>query len=146
MTDAPTAFIDHAFRRRILCAVGALMLLMLLAACSSGGQDPAEVTSLPEGNPRSGGELFIVSIDGAPPCSNCHSLESGQEEGASLAGYGALASSRVDGMSARGYSYQSIVQPAAFVVPGFSNLMYNQYGRKLSSQQIADLIAYLLTL
>ncbi|MBL8131260.1 MAG: c-type cytochrome [Anaerolineae bacterium] len=146
MTDASTAFIDHTLRRRILCAVGALMLLLLLAACSSGGQDPAEVATLPEGDARRGEELFILSIEGAPPCSNCHVLAGPPNEGADLTGFGALAASRVSGMTAKGYAYQSIVKPAAFVVPGFSNLMYNQYEHRLSPQQIADLIAYLLTL
>jgi hypothetical protein len=49
-------------------------------------------------------------------------------------------------MSAEEYAQTSILQPAAYLVSGFSNTMYNQYGQHLSQQDIADLIAYLLTL
>ncbi len=45
-----------------------------------------------------------------------------------------------------GHTLQSITQPAAFIVPGFTNSMPGQYGQKLSHQQLADIIAYLTTL
>jgi hypothetical protein len=38
------------------------------------------------------------------------------------------------------------MRPADYLVNGFGNSMYNQYGQRLSPQQIADLTAYLLTL
>jgi len=38
------------------------------------------------------------------------------------------------------------VNPAAYVVSGFANLMYGQYAQQLSPQETADLIAYILTL
>jgi hypothetical protein len=40
--------------------------------------------------------------------------------------------------------HQSVVQPAAYIVSGFGNVMFNQYAQRLSAQQIADLVAYLL--
>lgn len=66
--------------------------------------------------------------------------------GPTLQGYSALAASRIENMSATDYTYQSIVQPAAHLVTGFSNLMYTQYAGSLTPVQISDLIAYLLTL
>jgi hypothetical protein len=49
-------------------------------------------------------------------------------------------------MSAADYARNSILNPAAYVVSGFANLMYAQYGQQLSPQETADLIAYILTL
>jgi mono/diheme cytochrome c family protein len=45
------------------------------------------------------------------------------------------------------YLFESIVQPGAYVVSGFpENLMPPNYGNQLTDQDLADLIAYLLSL
>jgi mono/diheme cytochrome c family protein len=45
------------------------------------------------------------------------------------------------------YLFESIVQPNAFVVSGFqANIMPPNYGETLTDQDVADIIAYLLTL
>lgn len=122
-----------------------LLLVMLLAACGgkSGISDDA---TLPAGDVRRGTDFYTVSINGAPSCLSCHSLDGQRLDGPTLQGYGAVAGSRIAGMSAEDYTRQSILQPAAHLVSGFSNIMYNQYRQRLSTQQLADLIAYLLTL
>lgn len=38
---------------------------------------------------------------------------------------------------------QSIVDPAAYIAPGFPNAMPPTFGQKLSAQQVADLVAFL---
>ena len=48
--------------------------------------------------------------------------------------------------SAERYLLESIIQPGAFVVPNYQNIMPNNYGTTLGKQDVADLIAYLLTL
>jgi len=48
-------------------------------------------------------------------------------------------------MSAADYLHQSIVEPDAFVVDGFTNIMPATFGETMSDQEISDLIAYLLT-
>ncbi len=48
--------------------------------------------------------------------------------------------------SAEQYLFESIVDPTAFVVQGFQPVMPQDYGTKLTAQDVADLIAYLLTL
>ena len=49
--------------------------------------------------------------------------------------------------SAEQYLFESIVQPNAFVVEGFAeNVMPSTYNTALTDQDMADLIAYLLTL
>jgi mono/diheme cytochrome c family protein len=45
-----------------------------------------------------------------------------------------------------GYLLESIVDPAVYVVDGFQPVMPANYGESLSTQDAADLIAYLLTL
>jgi hypothetical protein len=63
-----------------------------------------------------------------------------------MQGFAARAGTRVEGIAPEEYAHTSIIQPANYVVSGFPNSMYPQYSRSLSPQDIADLIAYLLTL
>ena len=121
------------------------MLVLMVAACSN-VSNRVTVESLPEGNAAHGADLFTQTINGAPACSTCHTIDGTTLVGPSLQGYGAVAGTRESDQSARGYTYASIVRPAAYIVNGFSNSMYNQYERNLTPDQIADLIAYLLTL
>lgn len=115
-----------------------------LAACA--GQGLPQYADLPIGNPARGAALFSESINGAPSCTSCHVLQGVGLSAPSFEGYGAVAGERVSGLSAGEYTLQSIVQPAVHLVSGYTNVMYNQYAQRLNPQQIADLIAYLLTL
>jgi hypothetical protein len=59
---------------------------------------------------------------------------------------GKRAATRIEGMSAEEYIHQSIVDPSAFVVPGFQdNIMPKTFGQQLSQTDIDNLIAYILT-
>jgi len=120
-----------------------MLLALVMAACSS---EAPSVESLPEGNAESGAELFARSINGLPSCASCHSLDGTNRAGPTLEDYAARAGSQVPGETAAQYTYTSIIRPAAHLVDGYGNIMYNQYEQRLTSQQIADLIAYLLTL
>ncbi len=115
----------------------------LLTAC---GSTTPTFKDLPPGDVSRGAALFNQTLNGAPPCANCHSLDGSVITGPSLKGVASIAGSRIPGLSAGEYLYQSIISPAAYILSGFSNEMYGQYGRELSPQQLADLIAYLLTL
>ena len=66
--------------------------------------------------------------------------------GNSLAGLAAVAAERVAGQSAEAYLYWSILRPGRHLVAGYSNIMYAGYEDSLEAADIADLIAYLLTL
>lgn len=121
-----------------------LCCLLMVSACQS--TEPVEVSELPEGDAARGAELFQQVINGAPSCSTCHRITDEASTGPGLAGFSEVAGERVPGTSAFDYTHQSIIQPARYIVSGYSNLMYSGYATRLSGQQIADLIAYLLTL
>lgn len=75
-------------------------------------------------------------------CSGCHGATDGA--GPALPGMGERAATRVEGMTAAQYLHESIVDPSAYVVEGFADIMPKQYGEQLSEGDIADLVAYLL--
>lgn len=123
-----------------------LTTLLLLAACSTSSGGGGTEEPLQPGDAARGAELFTESVGGAPACSTCHTVDGSTLVGPSMQGYGAVAGTRVEGQSAEEYTHTSIIQPPSFIVSGFSNVMFGQYGQRLSPQQIADLTAYLLTL
>ena len=118
--------------------------VLLLAGCAAA--DTSNYQSLPPGDASRGAPIFQQTVNGAPPCASCHSLDGSVIVGPSLKGISTRAGTRIAGMEAPDYIYQSITRPAAYVVSGYSNLMYSQFDQKLTPQQLADLIAYLLTL
>ncbi|MGQ9849340.1 MAG: c-type cytochrome [Aggregatilineaceae bacterium] len=125
--------------------LGIVSVALLLAACAP--EDlPYALEDLPMGDPTRGAVLFTQSLGGAPACANCHALDGGASSGPSLGGFGAVAAARVKGQSAAAYTFYSILRPAKHVVRGYSNVMPADYAGKLSAQDVADLIAYLLTL
>jgi len=102
-----------------------------------------------QGDPEMGRRLFLEEVPGVNAgCRLCHALEPGvQLVGPSLAGIGTRAATRVPGMSAEEYIYQSIVDPDAYVVPGYPpGLMPPDARERLTEEQIQDLVAFLLTL
>lgn len=120
-----------------------VFVLLLLSACTTAAP---MFDALPEGNIERGAALFTEAMNGTPSCASCHTINGDALTGPSLLGYGAAATTRIADVSASEYTFTSIVLPAQYIVPGFSNSMYNQYAAKLTPQQIADLIAYLLSL
>ena len=80
-------------------------------------------------------------------CSTCHSPEGAEQGwGPVLDQLGSEAGSRIDGMTAEEYLYQSIVDPDAHQLEGWELNMPRNYEEILSAQEIDDLIAYLLEL
>lgn len=93
------------------------------------------------GNAQAGQQVFT-----SQGCAGCHSTGTSASVGPGLGGISGRAGTMVSGLSAGQYLYQSIVDPGAFLVSGFGNLMPKMYGQSLSKQQIDDLIAYLMSL
>ena len=144
-------------RPQIFIALSVLILVTL--ACTlvqvnvppepSDPLDPPVVNTPPsEGDPAQGKLLFEGQVDGDFPCSNCHSLQPDQTlVGPSLAGIGTTAGTRIEGYSAEEYLRESIEQPNAFVVNGFKpDIMPESFGVQMTEGQLADLVAFLITL
>jgi nitric oxide reductase subunit C len=96
-------------------------------------------------NPMERGRYWFTR----PPanCATCHALEPDVViVGPSLAGIATRADTRVPGQSAEQYIRNSILNPGDFIVPGFQNVMVQNLADSLSSGQINDLIAFLMTL
>jgi mono/diheme cytochrome c family protein len=99
------------------------------------------------------GEALAASLG----CTACHIaapvgpawMASGSEPGIGTRAGTRFTASGYSGKatSAEQYLFESIVQPGAYVVSGFADgVMPATYGNTLTDQQLADLIAYLLSL
>lgn len=131
--------------------VALIVIIVTLAGCNyafidmlNQDSDPAVE---PAGDSAHGAEIFAAGARGAPPCITCHGgADSPFRLAPDLAGIFERAASRVEGLSAEEYVLQSIIDPEAYLVPGYRALMYPLYGDDLTEQDIADLVAYLQTL
>ncbi|HZY43809.1 MAG TPA: c-type cytochrome, partial [Anaerolineae bacterium] len=113
---------------------------------------------LPTGDAARGADLFAQKVKfesgSAAPCKACHSLQPNTViVGPSLSDIGMMGATMVPGKAAADYIRESVQNPSAFIVPGnekFVNngksLMPEGLGNNMSAQDLADLIAYLLTL
>jgi mono/diheme cytochrome c family protein len=103
--------------------------------------DLAEITAnLPKGSAEVGARLFV-----SEGCSGCHSQKKGERlVGPSFYDLWNTAATRVPGLTAKEYIYQSIVDPNVHVVEGFqAGVMQQNYASLLSPQQIADILAWI---
>ena len=80
-------------------------------------------------------------------CSTCHSLEPDVVVvGPSLYGIADRAWYRVTGLGPEQYIRESILDPSAYIVEGYTDVMQKNFGETLTSQDIADLTAFMMTL
>jgi mono/diheme cytochrome c family protein len=120
-----------------------LALTVVLTACGGGGGEPSDSAA------KAGEELFAKTVIGSQAgCSTCHSLDADVViVGPSMAGIGSRAGSTVTGQSAEDYLKESILDPDAHLVDGFpAGTMPQVWGDELTSEQVDQLIAYMLTL
>ena len=99
-------------------------------------------------DPKMGESIYYETASGVNAgCRICHSLTKGEKIiGPSFYGIADRAGERVPGLTAEEYLHQSIVEPNAFVVPGYpSGQMIQNFGQILTEEQIQDLIAFLMT-
>jgi mono/diheme cytochrome c family protein len=119
-----------------------ILAAVLLAACgSSGGDNSApEAPTLNEQETR-GQQLF------SQYCAACHStIGDAVIVGPAMAGVATRAETRVAGLSAHEYMVESILDPSAYLVPGFDDLMPKTWGKTLTGEEMDALVAFMLTL
>ena len=101
------------------------------------------------GNAASGENLFA-----AQACNACHSFKEGEKiVGPSLYHVGQTAANRIKDSGYRGkaktteeYLRESMVDPNAYIVPGYAaGIMIQDFAKKLSPQDLQDLIAFLMS-
>jgi len=107
-----------------------------VGAVGPGAVGPGAFASMNAASAEAGKNLFVS-------CSACHATDGNKAVGPGLGGVYARAGDRTS-LDADAYIEQSIREPAAFVVDGFSPLMPSfDY---LSESDVTNLIAYLKTL
>lgn len=136
-----------------------IMLLMVFSAFFllefvittqlAAGRTPEELTPetymervtalLADADPQRGPELLDFYA-----CMSCHAA--GMERIApSFEGLADHAAERRPPLQAAAYIYEAIVDPAAYVLEGYNNLMPANYDVRLSDEELGDILAYLLT-
>lgn len=119
------------------------------AAAPVGNDTVSVMVSL--ANPANGETLFNTSYDtnvGPFACFTCHNVDSEEKKiGPGQLHIGERAATRIEGLSAAQYIYNSITDPNAYLVEGFvENLMPSNYSELLTEQEIYDIVAYMFTL
>jgi mono/diheme cytochrome c family protein len=101
---------------------------------------PLPSASGPKGNPVSGKALFATNACGA-----CHTYTPAGTNGKVGPDLDKLPqyAKQANRGSFDQFVTQSIVDPSAYIQPGYPNAMPPTYGQKLSAQQVADLVAFL---
>ena len=121
---------------RLLLSV-MLLALMALAACGAEAEPPPPPTLSPQ--LVAGQKVFVAH------CGACHSMDPGTViVGPSLANMAEAGATRVDGLDARAYVYNSIMQPSDYLIEGFDDLMPQDLAKKLTGEELDSVVAYVL--
>jgi mono/diheme cytochrome c family protein len=113
----------------------------LVDALQGGTATPAQAAS--------GGQLTqdqLVAMGKDLFSTNCVACHDGAQNGAGPAfvGMADRAATREPGKTAEQYIHESIVDPSAYVVSGFSDIMPKDFATKFSAQEIDALVAYIM--
>jgi mono/diheme cytochrome c family protein len=162
------------FKRAVIFIVIVLPLLLLASACGSNlsGEPEVvfeqEVQSLPTATPRptldptdvasataeagpdSSGGVDLASADYdlgfelyLAACAQCHGARDASQ-GPSLSNMRDSAPTRIAGVTPEEYVYQSIVDPGAYIVEGYSNIMPGGFAAQFSAQEVSSLVKFIL--
>ncbi len=122
-----------------------------VGACGNGDANTTAPAAA-VGDPERGRQIWedgggVVAENG---CQGCHSLDGSEKAvGSFIAstwqGISGRAGDRVPGLSAEEYLRESIVDPAAYIVGGYSDGMPKGFKILLSEEDIDGLVAFLLT-
>lgn len=95
---------------------------------------------LADASPERGAQLVEQHL-----CTACHREGAVSNIAPAFVGVGERAATRRPPLSAPAYIYESITNPLAYIVEGFSPVMPQDFPARLSDQELGDIIAYLLT-
>lgn len=129
-----------------------VLVILVIAGCDwpavAGWAIYGDAHDVPlQGDAGRGEDIFNHGINGAPPCSTCHALVvGGFSLGPVMTGISHRAGERIEGVSVDEYLRQSILEPEVYIVSGYRPIMYPDFAKHLSTQDVSDLIAYLRTL
>ena len=149
MTDKPSD--KQRTRRRLLFIVMAAALIgfaLVIAAVLSNGSGAVEsaeanATSFAEAMTSTDASLG-AALAGEQDCGLCH-IEGENRLAPPFQALDRFAyDSTPDDQSLTAYLYDSIVQPGAYLVDGFTDAMPSNYSERLAQQEIAHIVAWLL--
>jgi len=126
--------------KKVLFLILILSLTIALVAACGGGGDNDKSSGGGDPDVAAGKALFEQTVlEGNAGCVTCHSIEPGKTVvGPSLAGIG---------NKGEDFIRESIINPDADITEGFpAGTMPQDYGEKLSEEQINQLVKYLMTL
>jgi hypothetical protein len=135
---------------------GWLAALIVVASCAGSATDTTvSSTTILESvaDPERGRDIWATGgavIDSAG-CVWCHSIDGSEQTddinvlAPSWLGISKEAGDRVPGMSAEEYLRESIIDPGAFIVEGYEDIMHN-FKYELNDEDLDSLVAFLLTL
>src|SRR5713226_3266934 len=127
---------------RRLALVVALPLALALAGCGSEGVVAPTAETVVGSLPKAAAGAKLYASNG---CGGCHvytPAKSAGKVGPSLDKLAADAQKANQGPLDQ-YTFESIKNPGAYVVPGYPNGVMPNFGSTLSDKQISDLVAYL---
>ena len=91
----------------------------------------------------SNGQQVFIGATGATACSSCHTTDLTTLVGPGMQGIFARSAERIEGVSASDYLYQSLRDPASYIVDGFTNVMPVYDDSLITPDDLLDLITYL---
>lgn len=140
----------------VLAVLGLVIVVMIIGFSLQASQPnrPPSLSMTAEtvpGNVDAGRAIFTGErkIEGFVPCAYCHYIEPGRHwlVGPNFHGIAKRAATRVPGMSAAEYLYESVRSPDAHVVKGLPpGTMFHGYDDRLTEEDVEDIVAYLMTL
>ena len=110
---------------------------------------PESVRELPEGSAEAGEALYRGRLG----CGGCHGEPETPDSarvGPPLGAFARVGATRIEGLSAAQYAYESLLNPDAFIAPECPGRACARpspmplYGEVLSAQEMADLVRYLV--
>ena len=139
-----------AFALALLLAFAIALVIAFISASGVANMTPAPAANALDAKDIARSLAGASAIRGAGfvdayACSVCH-IKAGGKVAPHFAGIATRAGQRRAHLTAPEYLRESILQPSAYLAEGFANAMPANYAKRLSAQELADIIAYLLTL